>query len=48
MPINEFEINYQELFDFNVVDLALEVEMEKIRNEGTNNSAYVSRITVRL
>ena len=42
MPMNDFEINSGEVFDFNVDELALEVEMEKIRADIQGTNANVS------
>ena len=42
MPMNDFEINSGEVFDFYVDKLELEVEMEKIRADIQGTSADVS------
>ena len=42
MPMNDFEIKSEEVFDFNVDELALEVEIEKIRADIQETSADVS------
>ena len=47
--MNDFEITSQELFDFNVDELAMEVEMEKIRRDGTgfiDDSIAVNNVNV--
>ena len=49
VPMNDFEITSQELFDFNVDELAMEVEMEKIRRDGTgfvDDSIVVNNVNV--
>ena len=49
VPMNDFDITSQELFDFNVDELAMEVEMEKIRRDGTgfiDDSIAVNNVNV--